>query len=75
MDGTNWNLSFCLCYCLPEDPQLDIFNTTGPTKATLRNLDKFTNYSIQVLGFTLVGDGAASKPVHCVTEEDGNKYF
>uniref|UniRef100_T1IIC3 Down syndrome cell adhesion molecule n=1 Tax=Strigamia maritima TaxID=126957 RepID=T1IIC3_STRMM len=40
------------------------------TKANLHSLEKYTNYSIQVLGFTRMGDGVASAPVYCRTNED-----
>jgi len=39
--------------------------------AVLTGLRRFTNYSIQVLAFTRVGDGITSKPIFCTTEEDG----
>ena len=37
----------------------------------LDNLQKFTNYSIQVLAFTQGGDGKYSFPVSCITLTDG----
>jgi hypothetical protein len=49
--------------------------TTALT-AVLTGLRKFTNYSVQVLAFTRVGDGATTKPIFCTTEEDGmTGYF
>lgn len=39
--------------------------------AVLTSLRRFTNYSIQVLAFTRVGDGITTKPIICTTEEDG----
>lgn len=45
--------------------------TTTDLTIVLSNLKKFTNYSIQVLAFTRVGDGVVSKPLYCQTEEDG----
>jgi len=39
--------------------------------AVLTGLRRFTNYSIQVLAFTRVGDGITTKPIICTTEEDG----
>ncbi|XP_018371900.1 PREDICTED: Down syndrome cell adhesion molecule-like protein Dscam2 isoform X2 [Trachymyrmex cornetzi] len=36
----------------------------------LHGLEKYTNYSIQVLAYTRTGDGVASSPLYCVTEED-----
>uniref|UniRef100_T1IV66 Down syndrome cell adhesion molecule n=1 Tax=Strigamia maritima TaxID=126957 RepID=T1IV66_STRMM len=39
-------------------------------KLTIKNLNVNTNYSIQVLAFTKVGDGVKSSPVFCKTHED-----
>lgn len=56
----------------------DIGNDEVDTKKTteltivLTSLRKFTNYSIQVLAFTRIGDGVFSLPIYCKTEEDGN---
>ena len=38
------------------------------------NLEKFTNYSIQVLAFTRKGEGVRSLPLYVRTMEDG-KYI
>ena len=35
------------------------------------NLEKFTNYSIQVLAFTRKGEGVRSLPLYVRTMEDG----
>ncbi|XP_068082192.1 cell adhesion molecule Dscam2 [Anabrus simplex] len=43
--------------------------TTALT-VVVHGLEKFTNYSIQVLAFTRAGDGVASPPLFCMTEED-----
>ena len=45
--------------------------TSSTAKITLQELEVNTNYSIQVLAFTKVGDGAKSSPVFCKTHEDG----
>lgn len=47
-----------------------IRKTTSLT-IVLTNLHRFTNYSIEVLAYTKVGDGVFSKPIYCITEEDG----
>lgn len=51
--------------------------TTAQT-IVLTNLRKYTNYSMQVLGYTRMGDGVLSSPTFCQTEADGmytiNKY-
>ena len=41
----------------------------------LDGLEKFTNYSIQVLAFTQGGDGKYSFPVSCITLTDGEWPF
>lgn len=49
---------------------IDSRKTTDLT-IVLSGLRKFTNYSVQVLAFTRIGDGVESKPIYCQTEEDG----
>lgn len=44
--------------------------TTALT-TVITGLRKFTNYSLQVLAFTKVGDGILTNPAYCQTEEDG----
>ncbi|KAG8307164.1 hypothetical protein J6590_030102 [Homalodisca vitripennis] len=48
---------------------MDSRKTTAMT-IVLTGLMKFTNYSVQVLAFTRVGDGVPSRPIFCQTEED-----
>jgi hypothetical protein len=48
--------------------------TTALT-AVLTGLRRFTNYSVQVLAFTRVGDGVTTKPIFCTTEEDGMNWL
>ncbi|XP_046406414.1 Down syndrome cell adhesion molecule-like protein Dscam2 [Ischnura elegans] len=36
----------------------------------IHGLQKYSNYSVQVWGYTRVGDGVKSKPIFCHTEED-----
>lgn len=38
---------------------------------TLDDLEKFTNYSIQVLAYTRKGEGVRSEPIYVRTLEDG----
>lgn len=49
---------------------IDTRKTTALT-IVLSNLRKFTNYSMQVLSYTRMGDGVLSSPSFCQTEEDG----
>ncbi|XP_070621494.1 cell adhesion molecule DSCAML1 isoform X2 [Erythrolamprus reginae] len=44
--------------------------TTTRERAELRGLDKFTNYSVQVLAYTQAGDGVRSNVLHIQTKED-----
>lgn len=37
----------------------------------IESLEFFTKYELLVLAFTMVGDGNISKPVYCMTDEDG----
>ena len=37
----------------------------------LKNLLKFTNYSVEVVPFTQKGDGVPSRPIYCLTDQDG----
>lgn len=41
----------------------------------LDGLEKFTNYSIQVLAFTRAGDGVRSEQIYIRTKEDGNSEY
>ncbi|KAG5678293.1 hypothetical protein PVAND_007980 [Polypedilum vanderplanki] len=50
-----------------EEP--DAKKTTALT-TVLTSLRKFTNYSVQVLAYTRMGDGVLSQPKYCHTEED-----
>lgn len=45
--------------------------TTTRERVELRGLEKFTNYSVQVLAFTQAGDGVRSSVLHIQTKEDG----
>ena len=45
----------------------------GSTSTQIQGLLKFTNYSIQVSGFTVKGDGPKSDAVFVTTDEDGEK--
>ena len=48
--------------------------TTALT-TVITGLKKFTNYSLQVLAFTKVGDGVLTSPHYCQTEEDGKDIW
>lgn len=53
----------------PNKDEVESRKTTALT-TVLTGLRKYTNYSIQVLAHTRMGDGALSKPLFCHTEED-----
>lgn len=40
----------------------------------LHGLLKYTNYSLEIMAFTRVGDGAKSNRIFCRTKEDGNVH-
>lgn len=44
--------------------------TTALT-TVITGVRKFTNYSLQVLAFTKVGDGVHTSTIYCQTDEDG----
>ena len=44
---------------------------TNKLSATIVGLRKYTNYSIQVLAYTRMGEGVASSPTYVSTQEDG----
>lgn len=45
--------------------------TTIQPSLELDGLEKYTNYSIQVLAFTNAGDGVRSEQIYVRTKEDG----
>uniref|UniRef100_A0A8D9ERR1 Down syndrome cell adhesion molecule-like protein Dscam2 n=1 Tax=Cacopsylla melanoneura TaxID=428564 RepID=A0A8D9ERR1_9HEMI len=55
-----------------QDEAFDDFESKKTSSLTLLlpNLHKFTNYSIQVLAMTRVGEGVYSQPIYCQTSED-----
>lgn len=53
-----------------ESDDLDTKKTSELT-FVLTGLKKYTNYSIQVLAYTRMGDGVPSPALFCQTEEDG----
>lgn len=63
------NTSLQVC-CLGND-ELETRKTTALT-TVITGLRKFTNYSLQVLAFTKVGDGVYTAAIYCQTDEDGN---
>lgn len=64
---------FCL-FGLGSYSDLEIKKTTN-LETNLHGLARYANYSIRVLAFTSAGEGVQSKPVFCMTEEDGKLIF
>lgn len=63
--------------CFIADETDDITITTTVRSATIYGLRRFTNYSVQVLALTRVGQGVASRPVYISTLADckSNMHF
>lgn len=57
-------------FCSPELGEIRNVTTTQPS-LELDGLEKYTNYSIQVLAFTRAGDGVRSEQIFTRTKEDG----
>ncbi|CAL1548258.1 unnamed protein product, partial [Lymnaea stagnalis] len=55
---------------LDEDESDANFQTSSQLEIVLFSLEKFTNYSIQVLAYTRKGEGVRSTPVYVRTRED-----
>lgn len=49
--------------------------TTTKEQVALKGLEKFTNYSIQVLAYTQAGDGVRSNVLYIQTREDCELIF
>jgi len=64
-------LSYTVTYkVLPAgSPQTKVVSAPT-TQATLKGLNKYTNYSITVFASTVMGDGNVSEPVIVITDED-----
>jgi hypothetical protein len=45
--------------------------TTTRERVELRGMEKFTNYSVQVLAYPQAGDGVRSSVLYIQTKEDG----
>ena len=58
--------------CPPELGEIKNVTTTQPS-LELDGLEKYTNYSIQVLAFTRAGDGVRSEQIFTRTKEDGEQ--
>lgn len=64
------SLSSCLIHWPSELGEIRNVTTSKPS-LELDGLEKYTNYSIQVLAFTRAGDGVRSEQIYTRTKEDG----
>ena len=48
-------------------------SSTRMQQMTLHGLEKYQNYSVQVVASTRVGSGLKSRSIYCTTKEDGEK--
>ena len=46
-------------------------SSTRMQQMTLHGLEKYQNYSVQVVASTRVGSGLKSRSIYCTTKEDG----
>lgn len=67
---TSLNVSSVLAVHPPELGEIRNVTTSKPS-FELDGLEKYTNYSIQVLAFTRAGDGVRSEQIYTRTKEDG----
>ena len=52
-----------------------IEKSTTQQKLTLYELEKYQNYTIQVVASTKVGQGLKSRSIYCRTQEDGKCFY
>ena len=57
-----------------ESSTVPFINSVSVLSKTVTGLDKFTEYELQVLAFTSVGDGPKSSVKIVRTKEDGKRY-
>ncbi|XP_070509604.1 cell adhesion molecule Dscam2 isoform X3 [Chironomus tepperi] len=69
LQGYKINFEPIVDYTVFDNEEPDVKKTTALT-TVLTSLRKFTNYSIQILAYTRMGDGVLSAPKFCHTEED-----
>ena len=49
--------------------------STTQQKLTLYGLEKYQNYTIQIVASTKIGEGLKSRSIYCRTQEDGKRSF
>ena len=58
-----------------ETPSQYKTRKTDQLEISLTNLEKFTEYCVQLAGFTRIGDGNKSRCFNVKTDEDGKSIF
>lgn len=71
LQGYKLNFEYISDTFTDNNAEVETRKTTALT-IVLTGLKKHTNYSIEVMAYTRMGDGISSKTVFCHTEEDGN---
>lgn len=61
--------NICIFFHHTDEESKDI-KITSSTETHLHGLQKYTNYSLQVLAHTSGGEGVRSQPIHCQTDQD-----
>ena len=67
-------LNISLSFCVSEWGEMQNITTTKE-QVELKGLEKFTNYSNQVLAYTQAGDGVRSNVLYIQTREDCKSTF
>lgn len=70
-------LGYRVFYWKTSDPSAQDLVTLNSDQldADLTSLEKFTEYCIQLVGFTRIGDGKKSECFNVTTDEDGEAFF
>ena len=66
-------LSFSDVFLSERVPTLE--SSTRMQQMTLHGLEKYQNYSVQVVASTRVGSGLKSRSIYCTTKEDGERVL
>lgn len=73
-NSSDLGLNILLWFAVSEWGEMQNITTTKE-QVELRGLEKFTNYSIQVLAYTQAGDGVRSNVLYIQTREDCESIF
>ncbi len=58
-----------------QDPEILIIENPEARQGILTDLSKYTQYFVEVLGYTRIGDGIANKPNKLVRTDEDSKLF